>query len=81
MTCRLLVMQSQIKIGLSLYLQACANRSESNPIVPEMEIVFKILMHEERKLKDQQVLSESGSVEALTVRHKTGLKGPKCYAV
>ena len=54
---------------------------ESNPTVPEMEIVFNILMHEERKLKDQQVLSESGSFGVLTVRHKTGLKSPKCYAV
>ena len=36
-------------------------------------------MNEERKLKDQQVLSESGSDGALAARHKTRSKGPKCY--
>ena len=52
---------------------------ESNSTVPEMETVIKRLMHEERKLKDRQVSSESGSVGALAARHKTQSKGPKCY--
>ena len=37
------------------------------------------MVHEERKLKDRQVSSESGSVGALAARQKTRLKGPKCY--
>lgn len=49
---------------------------ESNPTVPEMEIVIERLMHEERKLKDRQ---ESGSDGALAARHKTRSKGPRCY--
>ena len=44
---------------------------ESNPTVPEMETVIERLMHEERKLKDRQVSSESGSVGSLAARHKT----------
>ena len=52
---------------------------QSNPTVPEIETVIERLMHEERKLKDQQVSSESGSVGALAARHRTRSKGPKCY--
>ena len=50
-----------------------------NPTVSKMEIVMKRLMHEERELKDRQVSSGSGSIGALAARHKTRLKGPKCY--
>ena len=52
---------------------------ESNPAVPEMEIVIERLMHEERKHKEHGVLSESESNGALATKHKTGSKGPKCY--
>ena len=50
----------------------------SNPTVPKIEILIERLMHEERKLNDRQVSSESGSVGALAARHKTQSKGPKC---
>ena len=52
---------------------------ELNPTIPKMEIVIERLMHEERKLKDRQVSSESGSVDTLAARHKTRSKCPKCY--
>ena len=52
---------------------------EANPTVPKMEVVIERLMHEERKLKDQELLSEPGSDGALTARHKTRLMGPKCH--
>ena len=52
---------------------------ETNPAVPEMEIVIQRSMHEERKRKDHGVLSESESNGALAAKHRTGSKGPKCY--
>ena len=52
---------------------------ESNPAVPEMEIVIERLMHEERKHKDRGVLNESEGNGALAAKHRTGSKGPKCY--
>ena len=52
---------------------------ESNPTVPKM---IERLMHEERKLKDRQVLSESGSVRVLAAKHtKTRSKFPSVMAV
>ena len=44
---------------------------ETNPTVPEMEVVIERLMHEERKLKDRGLWSEPGSDGALVARHKT----------
>ena len=52
---------------------------ESNPAVPEMEIVIERLMHKKRKHKDRGVLNESESNGALAGKHRTGSKGPKCY--
>ena len=52
---------------------------ETNPAVPEMEIVIQRSMHEERKRKDHGVLSESESNGALAAKHRTGSKAPKCY--
>ena len=52
---------------------------ESNPAVPEMEIVIERLMYEERKLKNRGVSSESGSDRALAAKHKMESKGPRCY--
>ena len=52
---------------------------ESNPVVPDMEIVIERLMHEERKFKNYGVSSESESDGALADKHKVASKGPRCF--
>ena len=47
---------------------------EANAEVPKMEHVTERLLHEERKLKDQSV--GTNSEKAMTLKHK---KGPKCH--
>ena len=79
-------MQSQIRTELSTYspikpesFNTLVTSLETNPTVLEMEVVIERLMHEERKLKDRGLSSEPGSDGALVARHKTRLRGPKCY--
>ena len=53
---------------------------ESSTTVPAMEAVIERLMHEERKLQDREPSSESGVDGALTAKHRTRSKKPRCYA-
>ena len=83
MSCRLLITDKNRVVNLLASLPESLNTLVialgSNTTVPKMEIVIEKLMNEERKLKDQKVSSESGSVGALAARHKTRSKGPKYY--
>ena len=49
---------------------------ESNPSVPAMEMVIERLMHEERKLKDCEMPTESVSDKALIAKQKFESRGP-----
>ena len=52
---------------------------EASPDVPKMEIVTERLLHEESKHKKNGSEELSENVKAMTGRHRTNQRGPKCF--
>jgi len=50
---------------------------EANPEVPRLEDVTERLLHEEFKRKDKE--TSVVEVKAMTSKHRTSRKGPKCH--
>ena len=50
---------------------------EPSPEVPKLEIVTERLLHEETKQRDKE--SSTIEVKAMTSKHRTSRKGPKCH--
>jgi len=50
---------------------------EANPEVPRLEVVTERLLHEEFKRKDKE--TSVVEVKAMTSKHRTSRKGPKCH--
>ena len=50
---------------------------EASPEVPKPEIVTKGLLHEETKQREKE--SSTIEVKAMTSKHQTSRKGPKCH--
>ena len=50
---------------------------EASPEVPKLEIVTEGLMHEETKQREKE--SSTIEVKAMTSKHQTSRKGPKCH--
>ena len=50
---------------------------EASPEVPKLEMVTEILLHEETKQREKE--SSTIEVKAMTSKHRTSKKGPKCH--
>ena len=50
---------------------------EASPEVPKLEIVTERLLHEETKQRDKE--SSTIEVKAMTSKHRTSRKNPKCH--
>ena len=50
---------------------------EASPEVPKLETVTERLLHEETKQRDKE--SSTIEVKAMTSKHQTSRKGPKCH--